>query len=39
MCSIGRCTPRRTAALPWPSILSSICLHSLSCRFRCWAQP
>ena len=33
MCSIGRCTPRHTTALPWPSTLLSICLHFLSRRF------
>ena len=40
MCFIGRCAPRCTTASPsWPSKLSSICLHFLSHRFRCWPQP
>ena len=39
MCSIRQCAPHCTAASPWPPKSSSICLHFLSRRFRCWPQP
>ncbi len=39
MCSIGRCAPRRTAALPWQSKLPSICLHFLLSSIRCRPLP
>ena len=35
MCSIGQCTPRRTAASAWQSKSPAICLHFLLLSIRC----
>ena len=39
MSSIGRCAPRRTAASPWQSKLSAICLPFLLPSIRCHPLP